>query len=167
MSSTKTVGVIMDWVPAHFPARRICACGLRRIVPVRTRDPSSGRSRLGDPLLQLRAQGGRKLPARERARMARPLPYRRIAVRCGCLHALPQFLARQLDTEQVRRKRESRRNRFSEARKLCNSLRLSRNNYNSGGKHDFCRGDQAGWRRRLGVRLQMESRLGCTIHSTT
>ena len=53
---------------------------------------------------------GRQFPARQRLVLARSLPHRRPARRCGRLHALPRLqpARRRLDPEQIRRARESR-----------------------------------------------------------
>ena len=75
------IGVILDWVPAHFPTRRARAGASSTARALyEHEDPRLGRaSRLGHAGLQLRPQRGAQLPARQRALLAGPVPRRRAA----------------------------------------------------------------------------------------
>ena len=89
------IGVILDWVPAHFPtdahglARFDGTRALRACRPARGLPP-----RLEHLHLQFRPQRGARLPDRQRAALARALPRRRAARRCGGLDALPRLQPR-------------------------------------------------------------------------
>ena len=98
------IGVIVDWVPAHFPKDDVGAGPLRRhrrctSTPTRAaaEHPDWGTLRL-----QLRPQRGAQLPGGQRAVLARGVPHRRAAGRRGRLDALPRLLAQRgrVDPEQ-------------------------------------------------------------------
>ena len=86
------IGVILDWVPAHFPtdahglAQFDGTRALRACRPARGLPPG-----LEHADLQSRPQRGARLPDRQRAALAGAFPRRRAARRCGGLHALPRL----------------------------------------------------------------------------
>jgi 1,4-alpha-glucan branching enzyme len=96
------IGVLLDWVPSHFPDRRARPAVLRRHASVRARRPAPGLSpRLELEHLQLRPQRGAQLPAVVGAVLARHLSPRWAACRCGSVDALPRLRApaRRVDPE--------------------------------------------------------------------
>ena len=108
------IGVILDWVPGHFPARRVRARPVRRPAALRAPGPAPRRpARLGHPRVRLRPARGAQLPRRERALLARGVPHRRAAGRRRRLDALPRLLAqgRRVDPQRARRPRAPRGDR--------------------------------------------------------
>ncbi len=105
------LGIILDWVPAHFPDRSARSLPFRRHAALRARRPAAGLPpRLEHRDLQFRAHRGQRIPDQQRAVLAGALSRRRAARRCGRLDALPRLFAqgRRVAAQQARRQREPR-----------------------------------------------------------
>ena len=98
-----------------LPQRRPRPAPVRWHVAVRARRPAQGRaSGLGHADLQLRPQRSPQLPALERLVLARQVPHRWAARRCGRLDAVPRLQPQRgrVGAEHVRRPRKPRSDRL-------------------------------------------------------
>ena len=106
---------ILDWVPAHFPTDPHGLARFDGTALYEHADPRQGfHPDWNTAIFNFGRQRGRQLPDRQRALLARALPRRRPARRCGRLDALPRLLAqgRRVAAQPARRQREPRGGRL-------------------------------------------------------
>ena len=109
------IGVILDWVPAHFPRDEWALARFDGTPIFEHVDRAAGRPpRLGHARVRLRPQRGAVVPDLQRALLGRALPRRRAPRRRRRLDALPRLLpqARRVAPQPLRRPGGPRRRRL-------------------------------------------------------
>ncbi len=131
------IGVLLDWVPGHFPRDAHGLAQFDGSRALRIRRPSQGRAPgLGHAHLQLRPLRGAELPARERVLLARGVPLRRPARRRGRVDALSRLRARRrLRAQSLRRQSQPGGDRVPARDELHHALALAGHGDHRGGIH--------------------------------